>query len=167
MNNTISHQGSSLDSSSSTTIGHYYSSSARFSSEMNVSSGLPQGRQSQISPFISQSLMDRGTLAPTCSSQSGMQSTASIGSTEEKKDLSWSIDPFQDFLEFPESAPVENGPMERNTGLTASEDHSKKTDWQDWADQLISEDVDLEPNWSEILDNVNASDSEQKVCSLT
>ncbi|KAJ9180013.1 hypothetical protein P3X46_008322 [Hevea brasiliensis] len=141
------------------TAGHMFSSSLRFPNELNSSSVSPQ-----ISPFI-QSSRDRGTLlvAPTYSSHSEVKSTALISHSEENKDMPWSIDPFHDLLDFPASVSIQNGQVESNIGVVASEDLSKRTDWQEWADQLISVDDDLEPNWSELLNDANATDMEQKV----
>ncbi|XP_065853179.1 myb family transcription factor PHL13 isoform X2 [Euphorbia lathyris] len=124
-----------------------------------------QGGGSQNSPFIFQSSRDRGTLpmSPNLSSHSEVQSTTLINSSEENKDMSWSIDPLHDLLGFPENVPVQNGQVESSIGVIASEDLSKRTDWQEWADQLISVDGDLEPDWSEILNDADAADVKQKV----
>lgn len=158
-------QQASPVSPNSGTIGHLFSSSIGIPNQVHTSSVSAQGGQSQNSPFISQSSRDRGTLlaAPIRSSHSEVQSTPLINHSEENKDMSWSIDPLHDLLDFPVNVPVQNGQVESSIGVIASEDLSKRTDWQEWADQLISVDDDMEPNWSEILNDANATDAKQKV----
>ncbi|XP_015576568.1 protein PHR1-LIKE 1 isoform X2 [Ricinus communis] len=164
MRNPILQQTSPLCSNSGT-VGHLFSSSMRSSIEAQASSLAPQGGQSQNSPFISQSLRDKGSLPvlTTHSSNSEVQSTALINHSEENKDMSWTIDPLHDLLDFPENVAVQNGQVESTIGVITSEDFSKRTDWQEWADQLISVDDDLEPNWSELLNDANNADRKQKV----
>ncbi|CAA2977611.1 PHR1-LIKE 1-like isoform X1 [Olea europaea subsp. europaea] len=62
--------------------------------------------------------------------------------------------------------PNNNGQVETCTGVMASEDHTKGTDWQDWADQLITVDDTLDSNWSDLLVDVNFLDSEPKFLDL-
>ncbi|KAJ6858264.1 hypothetical protein NC652_040739 [Populus alba x Populus x berolinensis] len=159
--NPASQQASPL-SSGNGNVGHLVSSSSRFTNDMSVSAVSPQGKQSHNSPFISQSLRDGGNFPPTHYSLSEGQSTAFVNHSDDNKDLSWPIDPLQEFIDFIENVPVQNGQVETTAGVIASEDHAKRTDWQEWADQLISVDDELEPNWSEILNDVNMKDSKQK-----
>ncbi|KAL9381870.1 hypothetical protein Peur_024905 [Populus x canadensis] len=162
--NPASQQASPL-SSGNGSVGHLVSSSSRFTNDMSVSAVSPQGKQSHNSPFISQSLRDGGNFPPTHYSHSEGQSTAFINHYDDNKDLSCPIDPLQEFINFVENVPVQNGQVESTAGVIASEDHAKRTDWQEWADQLISVDDELEPNWSEILNDVNMKDSKQKMLS--
>ncbi|KAJ6858263.1 protein PHR1-LIKE 1-like isoform X1 [Populus alba x Populus x berolinensis] len=162
--NPASQQASPL-SSGNGNVGHLVSSSSRFTNDMSVSAVSPQGKQSHNSPFISQSLRDGGNFPPTHYSLSEGQSTAFVNHSDDNKDLSWPIDPLQEFIDFIENVPVQNGQVETTAGVIASEDHAKRTDWQEWADQLISVDDELEPNWSEILNDVNMKDSKQKMSS--
>lgn len=159
--NPVPLQASQLGPDSGTTA-HLFSSSLRIPKELNTSSVSPQN-----SPFI-RSSKDRGTLlvAPTYSSHSEAQSTTLISNSEENKDISWSVDPLYDLLDFPGNVTTQNGQVESNIGVIASEDLSKRTDWQEWADQLISVDSDLEPNWSELLNDANATDTKQQVSPL-
>ncbi|KDP23727.1 hypothetical protein JCGZ_23560 [Jatropha curcas] len=160
----VSQQASSLGPNIGTT-GHLSSSSLRFLNQVHSSFSSPRRVQSQNYPFIAKSSSDGGPLlgAPTGSSHSDVQPTALMTDPEENNNMSWSIDPLHDLLDFPENIPVQNGQVESNIGVISSEDISKKADWQDWADQLISVDDDLEPNWSEILNDANATDAKQKV----
>ncbi|XP_058000434.1 protein PHR1-LIKE 1 isoform X3 [Hevea brasiliensis] len=162
--NPIIQQASPLGPNSGT-IGHLFSSSLRYPNELNASLVSPRGGQSQNSPFISQSSRNQGTLpvAPTQSAHSEVQSTALISHSEENKDMSWSMDQLHDLLYFPENVTVENGEVESNIGVITAEDLSKRTDWHEWADQLISVDDDLDPNWSELLNDANPTDVKQKV----
>ncbi|KAG6738367.1 hypothetical protein POTOM_057981 [Populus tomentosa] len=162
--NPASQQASPL-SSGNGSVGHLVSSSSRFTNDMSVSAVSPQGKQSHNSPFISQSLRDGGNFPPTHYSLSEGQSTAFVNHSDDNKDLSWPTDPLQEFINFVENVPVQNGQVESTAGVIASEDHAKRTDWQEWADQLISVDDELEPNWSEILNDVNMKDSKQKMSS--
>ncbi|XP_024035076.1 protein PHR1-LIKE 1 isoform X1 [Citrus clementina] len=138
-------------------------SSSRFPDNMHFSSVSPHGRYSQNSPFISQSLRDEARLRSTHFSPSEGQPTPLINHPEENKDNSWCIDPLQDFLDFPENDPGQTGLLESNTGDIASDDRAKRIEW--WADQLISVEDGPEPNWSEVLADVNVTDARQKVCS--
>ncbi|KAK0600542.1 hypothetical protein LWI29_015992 [Acer saccharum] len=49
------------------------------------------------------------------------------------------------------------------TPITSFDGHAKGTEWQEWADQLISVDDGLDPNWSELLADANAADARSKV----
>ncbi|KAJ6434190.1 hypothetical protein OIU84_017825 [Salix udensis] len=158
MRNPASQQASPL-SPGNRSVGPMFSSSSRFSNDMHVSSVSAQGRQSHNSPFISQSLRSREDFTPTHDSHSEVQSTEFIAYSDENKDLSWSVD---SLLDFAENVPVQNSQVESSAGVFASEDHANRTNWQEWADQLISVDDDLEPHWSDILNDVNKTDSRQK-----
>lgn len=138
-------------------------SSSRFPDNIHFSSVSPHERYSQNSPFISQSLRDEARLRSTHFSPSEGQATPLINHLEENKDNSWCIDPLQDFLDFPENDPGQTGLLESNTGDIASDDRAKRIEW--WADQLISVEDGPEPNWSEVLADVNVTDARQKVCS--
>ncbi|XP_050221716.1 protein PHR1-LIKE 1 isoform X2 [Mercurialis annua] len=163
MRNSVPHQASPLGCNSGT-VGHLFSSSMRPSNEVYASSFSPRAEQSQHSPFISESLRDRGTfpVPPTHSSSSDVPSTTLVNHSEENKDMSWTIIPYNDLLEIPEAVHVQNGQVESSIGVITSEDLIKKTDWQEWADQLISVDDDLEPDWSEILNDANTAEAKQK-----
>lgn len=138
-------------------------SSSRLPGNMHFSSVPPHEMYSQNSPFISQSLRDEARLRSTHFSPSEGQPTPLINHPEENKDNSWCIDPLQDFLDFPENDPGQTGLLESNTGDIASDDRAKRIEW--WADQLISVEDGPEPNWSEVLADVNVTDARQKVCS--
>ncbi|KAK2638019.1 hypothetical protein Ddye_025814 [Dipteronia dyeriana] len=138
------------------TVGHMFSSSSRVPNNMFISSVSPHERHSQNSPFISHST--------THFSTSEVHSTALINHhLEENKDLSWCADdPLQEFLDFPGNVPVQTGLLESNAGDTSFDGQAKGTEWQEWADQLISVDDGLDPNWSDLLTDANAADARSK-----
>ncbi|KAK4852626.1 hypothetical protein QYF36_025597 [Acer negundo] len=143
--------------SNGVTVGHMFSSSSRVPNNMFISSVSPHESHSQNSPFISQSTKHFST--------SEVHSTVLINHhLDENKDLSWCADdPLQEFLDFPGNVPVQTGLLESNAGDTSFDGHAKGTEWQEWADQLISVDDGLDPNWSELLADANAADARTKV----
>lgn len=44
-----------------------------------------------------------------------------------------------------------------------AEEFVKRNDWQEWADQLITDDDALTSNWNELLVDNNVTDMEPKV----
>ncbi|CAL5343012.1 unnamed protein product [Camellia sinensis] len=164
MMNSISPQPTPLDSNSGT-VGNLFSSASGFSTDVHFSSVSPQARCFHNSPFISQSSSDGASLPPIHSSHSGLHSTQLINYPEGNNDMSWTTDLLQDFLDFPENIPVQNGQVETITGVMASQEHVKRTDWQEWAHQSISVDdaLDLDSNWSDIPDDISAPDPKPKV----
>nr|KJB42351.1 hypothetical protein B456_007G149100 [Gossypium raimondii] len=83
-------------------VGHIFSSSSGFSSDLHYSSVLPNEKHSRNSPFISQSLADTASL-PLSQSSSSLLPQPTIPSCCNKENSgSWCTDP--DFLDFPEWA---------------------------------------------------------------
>ncbi|XP_071719623.1 protein PHOSPHATE STARVATION RESPONSE 1-like [Rutidosis leptorrhynchoides] len=120
-------------------VGPIFSSSSGVSSDLHYSSVITHEKHSELAPFISQS--------------SGVfQSTASSQYIKENNNNSWCTDSLPDFLDYPQ-----------NTPIMPSEDLGKQNDWQDWADQLISEDGVLTPDWNEILIDTSIVDPEPKM----
>ncbi|KAL7215534.1 hypothetical protein ACSBR1_027652 [Camellia fascicularis] len=164
MMHSISPRPTPLDSNSGT-VGNLFSSASGFSTDVHFSSVSPQARCFHNSPFISQSSSDGASLPPIHSSHSGLHSTQLINYPEGNNDMSWTTDLLQDFLDFPENIPVQNGQVETITGVMASQEHVKRTDWQEWAHQSISVDdaLDLDSNWSDIPDDISVPDPKPKV----
>ncbi|CAH9116173.1 unnamed protein product [Cuscuta europaea] len=81
----------------------------------------------------------------------------------------WSKDKSPDFIDYSTSVTVQNGQVETLAGVMSSDDYGKKTDWQEWADQLMNDDDDdvnlLGTNWSDILIDVDVPDPESKLLS--
>ncbi|KAF8401972.1 hypothetical protein HHK36_012923 [Tetracentron sinense] len=164
MTNPVAPHATTLVSNSGV-AGHIFSSSSGFSSDLHFSSVSTHERHSRNSPFISQSSGNGASLPVMHSSHSGLlQSTASSHYSKENSNTFWCTDPLQDFLDFPENVPVQNSHIESSRGaVMASEDHTKRTDWHEWADQLISDDDASAPNWSELLVDTNVPDLEPKM----
>ncbi|KAD6120056.1 hypothetical protein R6Q59_026085 [Mikania micrantha] len=124
------------------TVGHIVSSSSGMSSNLHLSSEETCSK----SPFINQS--------------SGfLRSTAFRDYMKENNTNSWCTDSLSDFLDFPENIPIQSSTLQ----IMPSEDVGKPNDWQDWADQLITEDDGETPNWNEILVDTAVSDNLPKL----
>lgn len=144
-------------------VGHIFSSSSGFSSDLHYSSASPHEKHSRNAPFISQSPTDATALPLPQSSNSALpQSTISSHFNKESSG-SWCTDP--GFLDFPVNTPIQSSQVESNScsGIMISEDFSKRNDWQEWADQLITDDEALASNWNELLVDNNVTDLEPKV----
>lgn len=144
--------------SNSGTVGHLFSSSSGFRNDFPLFQPLSQDRNAQISPFISRSARDEQLLPPSHgSSYSEAQSTAvPVTNNLNENSASWSTDALQDLLDFSENVPDQNGQAQSMAGVLMSDDQAKRNEWPDWADQFISVDDALEPNWSEIFSDANA-----------
>lgn len=158
--NTVSPGQTQLVSNSGT-VGHLYSSDSRFPSD-HYSPVPSHERHPRTSPFISGVSSEAVSFQSTSSSHLGVESTALISYTRDNNDISWNPDSLQDLLDFPENVAVENGQPESSTAVLVAEDHAKRTDWQEWADQLITVDENLDSNWSEILADVDVPELEPK-----
>ncbi|XP_042515815.1 protein PHOSPHATE STARVATION RESPONSE 1-like [Macadamia integrifolia] len=161
--NPMAQRGSSLVTNSGV-VGHIFSSDSGFSSDLQFSSVSPHERHSRNAPFISQLSNNGASLPLTPSSHSGpFQSRALSHYSKENSDVSWCPDPLQGFLDYPDTIPTQNCQIESGgSGVIASEDHIKRSDWQEWADQLITDDDTLAPNWNELLVDNNSVDPEPK-----
>ncbi|CAK9327774.1 unnamed protein product, partial [Citrullus colocynthis] len=149
--------------SNSATVGHLFSSSSGFRNDFPLMQPLSQERNAQFSPFISRSANDESLLPPHGSSRSEVQSTMVTSSNLNENNASWSADTLQDLLDFSENVPDQNGQEQSMAGVLMSDDQAKRIDFPDWADQFISVDDALEPNWSEIFSDANAGDPKPEV----
>ncbi|KAL7601293.1 hypothetical protein Lser_V15G27069 [Lactuca serriola] len=129
-------------SSTNGAVGHIFSSSTSgMSSDLHFSSGTSHQKHSETPPFISQS---SGVL----------QSTTYM--KENNNNSSWCTDSLPDFLDYPQdNAPIQSSNLQEDLG--------KQNDWQDWADQLITEDDAMTPDWNEILIDTNIIEPEPKM----
>ncbi|KAE8730616.1 Myb family transcription factor APL [Hibiscus syriacus] len=142
-------------------VGHIFSSSSGFSSDLHYSSSLRHEKHSRNAPFISQASPSAAALLLTQSSNQKLpQSTMSSHYYKENSD-SWCTDP--GFPDFPISTTVQSCQVESTncSDIMTSEDLCKSNDWQEWAD-LITEDDALASNWNELLVD-NVMDMEPKV----
>ncbi|KAJ0237094.1 Myb family transcription factor PHL13 [Hirschfeldia incana] len=82
------------------------------------------------------------------------QSSPVINQPQEQREMSWPEDQLQGFFDFP----VPDPQAESSRAMISS-----KTEWPDWADQMISVDDGLETNWSELLGDPNVLNQGSKI----
>ncbi|KAL6564065.1 hypothetical protein OROHE_005305 [Orobanche hederae] len=154
-------------SSNSGVVGHIFSSSPGFSTDLHFSSIQVQQQEKhpRQSPFISQSASSGKSIILPNSIDSGvLQSTASSQFNRENND-SWCTDTLPDFLDFPMSTTILNSQLDGSNNVSIaipSEDLSKTNDWQDWADQLITDSDALTTDWNGLLADASVADPEPK-----
>uniref|UniRef100_A0A251JL23 HTH myb-type domain-containing protein n=1 Tax=Manihot esculenta TaxID=3983 RepID=A0A251JL23_MANES len=120
--------------SNSGVVGHLFSSSAGFLSDLQYSSVSPQEKQSGNAPFISQSSINVTALTLPQSSHSGLLQSTKSSQYAKETNASWCPESMPGFLDLPE-----------------------------WADQLITDDDALTSNWSELLIDTSVVEVEQKM----
>ncbi|KAL3650057.1 hypothetical protein CASFOL_006460 [Castilleja foliolosa] len=141
--NLISSCSSSLSSSNDKSVGHLFSSLS------------PDISRSKTLPFSSK--------APNDGASFSLGQELNV----ETNDISWNTDEIEGFLGMSLNLPVQNSQLENCTDLVVSEDnHGKRNDWRDWADQLITVDDTFESNISDLLVDVNVPDLEAKLLEL-
>nr|GMD61069.1 protein PHOSPHATE STARVATION RESPONSE 1-like isoform X1 [Ipomoea batatas]GMD73088.1 protein PHOSPHATE STARVATION RESPONSE 1-like isoform X1 [Ipomoea batatas] len=138
-------------SSNSEVAGLMFSSSSGFSSDLHFSSASPLEKHSRQAPFISQSTNNESSMLLPDSGV--LQSTASSHYSKENIGP-WSTDSLTDFLDYPINTPAHSGQLQ---------DLGKRNDWQEWADQLITDDDALAANWSDIIADTSTADPKPKV----
>ncbi|KAG6389200.1 hypothetical protein SASPL_150659 [Salvia splendens] len=88
-----------------------------------------------------------------------MQSTHLDGYANENHDVSWNE--IENFLDTPLKVPNQDCQIKTSRDPMVIEDSAKKTNWQEWADQLIKlNDETLGSNWGDLLLPGNLPDSE-------
>ncbi|XP_073143462.1 protein PHOSPHATE STARVATION RESPONSE 1-like isoform X2 [Henckelia pumila] len=154
----------SPSSSSSGAVGHIFSSSLGFSTDLQFSSQQLEGRHPRQPPFISQSTSSgKSVILPYSVGSEALQSSASSDCNNQNNE-SWCTDSLPEFLDFP--ATVQSCPLDgSDSGIISiqSEDFSKQNDWQDWADQIIIDNEDLTSDLNELLADANVAEPEQKM----
>ncbi|KAK6937731.1 SANT/Myb domain [Dillenia turbinata] len=151
--------------SNSGVIGHMFSSTSGFSTDLHYSTVSPHEKHGSSSPFISQSPCNRPSLPLTHSCSSIPDYSAmSTQYTRRENNASWCTDSLPGFVDFPLS-PVRTGQMEgsRAGDIITSEDPNKQNDWQDWADHLITDDDSLTSNWNDLLVDTNVAEPGPKM----
>ncbi|XP_010549658.1 PREDICTED: protein PHR1-LIKE 1 isoform X2 [Tarenaya hassleriana] len=167
MNNPVPCQASPLVSGGDSG-GRLFSPSSGFCSGMHVSSVSSHERNSQTQPSVSTMPRERALSRVAGEGQIQdcpleIQSQSLISHSQEQKDMPWCADPMQGFFDFPDHVPIQNPPAESSRGMVSSEDLHKKSEWQEWADHLISVDDGLEPNWSELLGDPSLQNHDSKI----
>ena len=140
---------------SSGVVGHIFSSSPGYSTALHHSSLSPHEKQSRNAHFISQSSTNMAPL-PSYSSKSGPLPSTTSNHYSNENSASWHTDSMASFLDFPANTSIDNGKVESSAcTIMASEEYCKRNDWQEWADQLISDDDTLTSNLNDLLaDNI-------------
>ncbi|WOG94940.1 hypothetical protein DCAR_0314237 [Daucus carota subsp. sativus] len=153
--------------SNSGVVGHIISSSAGFSSDLQYSTSASHGNHSSKTPFISQSSNHGATMPLHNHSDSGIfKSTASSRCITENNNDSWCTDSLPSYLDCPVTSPGANNQIDDKNGVCVvpSEDFNKTSDWQEWAEQLITDDNALPPNWVDLLvDDTSVAGPEQQI----
>lgn len=147
-------------------VGNLFSSSASFSTDLQYSSVTPGEKHSRNTPFISQSSANAGALLMSQSSPSALLQSTTTSHYINENSASWCPESPPGFLEFPTNTTVQNNQIESNScaGVMASEEFGKRNDWQEWADQLITDDDDaLTTNWNDLLADTSIVDMEPKM----
>ncbi|KAK9039205.1 hypothetical protein V6N11_024039 [Hibiscus sabdariffa] len=104
-----------------------------------------------------------GAASPLLQSSNRMLPQSMMSSQYSKENSgSWCTDP--GFPDFPISTPVQSCQVESTncSGIMTSEDLCKSNEWQEWAEQLITDDDALASDWNELLVD-NVMDMEPKV----
>ncbi|KAL5561996.1 hypothetical protein UlMin_031743 [Ulmus minor] len=150
--------------SNSGVVGHIFSSSSGLSSDLHYSSVSSHKKQSRNTPFISQSSTNGASFPVPQSSHSTLLQSMSSSHYGKENNSPWHADSLPAFLDFPTS-PIENCQVETSncSAIMATEEFSKRNDWQEWADQLITDDDALNPNWDELLADTGVTDVEPKM----
>ncbi|KAK4353464.1 hypothetical protein RND71_028982 [Anisodus tanguticus] len=131
------------------TGGHLLSSTSGPHRDFHFSPTSSQESRQHNYPFIS----SEGPSATCRSSLSSIQSISFDNFPMENNNNYLGKDSCHDFIDFPTNVPVQNGQVESL---------AKRSDLQDWADQLINDDDVLVSSWSDILIDVNPPNSELK-----
>lgn len=144
-------------------VGHIFSSSSGFSNDLHFSSVQQQEKHPRQPPFISQSTNSGSSILLPHSIDSGvLQSTASSHCNKDNIN-SWCTDAVPDFLDFPIGTAIQNSQFDgsNSVGVTVpSDDLSKPNEWQDWANQLITDNDALTSDWNELLADASIVDPE-------
>ncbi|CAE6126212.1 unnamed protein product [Arabidopsis arenosa] len=110
----------------------------------NVSAVSPHGRNSQNQPPVS--IVPRERLAMQ---DCPLEAQPPLLINHHHQEFT---DPLPEFFDFSDHVPVQNLQAESSgVRVDSSVELHKKSEWQEWADQLISVDDGSEPNWSELL----------------
>lgn len=153
--------------SSSKIVGHMFSSSSGYSTDVQFSS-VSHEKYSNNSPYISSSASNGSSVVLVPSNHTDLiHSSASSNYTRGNNHLSWCSDSGPGFPDFPSHTSMSNGIIQGNgdvgSNLVTHEDLVKRNDWQEWADQLITDDESLSSNWNELLIDASAADHGMKI----
>ncbi|XP_051118582.1 protein PHOSPHATE STARVATION RESPONSE 1-like isoform X2 [Andrographis paniculata] len=147
-------------SSSSGVVGHIISSASEFSTDLHSSSLQQQEKYPQQSPFISQSAStEKSSILPHHVDSQKLQSTASSHFNPENNDQ-WCADILPNFLDFPMSSTCSL--LDANSSCSInipSEEIGRVNDWQEWADQLLTDNNTLTADLNGLLADHSVTDN--------
>ncbi|KAK6915321.1 SANT/Myb domain [Dillenia turbinata] len=154
----------SLSASNNQMVGNLPSPASGFQTDTYYSTISPNEGQPRSSTFYPQTMGSETSLPPPSHPlHPGVQPIPFVNYPRDNNDMPWCTDPLPDFLDFPDNISLQCNQLENRDGLMASEDNAKRGDWQQWADDFINNDDTLDPNWSDLLVDVNAAHPEPKV----
>ncbi|KAF3778357.1 PHR1-LIKE 1 protein [Nymphaea thermarum] len=119
-------------------VGHMFSTSSGFTSELHYSSSLQHQMHANSAPFFSQASNNVTSVAQALPSQSVLfQTTAPSNFTRENNDATWSDDSL--FFDLIDGGGC-HSQIQNSTGM-ASQDQSRQSDFQEWANQIMADDT--------------------------
>ncbi|XP_010696488.2 protein PHOSPHATE STARVATION RESPONSE 1 isoform X3 [Beta vulgaris subsp. vulgaris] len=91
----------------------------------------------------------------------------SSASNTRGNNISWCSDSGPGFPDFTSHTSLQNGHIQGNadggSNLITHEELLKRNDWQEWADQLITDDESLSSNWGDLLIDTSTPNHETKM----
>lgn len=155
----------SSHSNSSGAVGHMFSSSPGYSTDLHISSLSPHGKHSRNPHFISHSSSTMASLPLSYSSSTGPLPSTTSSCYSKESNGSWAADSLPNILDFPVNTSIKGSQVENSAcNVMTTDEYGKKNEWQEWADQLINDDDDvLTSNWNDILVDPSIYDIEPKV----
>ncbi|KAK6911301.1 MYB-CC type transcription factor, LHEQLE-containing domain, partial [Dillenia turbinata] len=156
-----------LSASNNRIVGNVPSPASGFQTDTYYSAISTNERQPRNSTFYPQKMGSETSLPPPSHPlHPEVQPIPLVNYTRDNNDMYWCTDPLPDFLDFPGNISLQCNQLENRAGLMASGNNYKRGDWQQWADDFINNDDALDPNWSDLLVDVNAAHPEPKVNQL-
>lgn len=145
-------------------VGHMFSSSSGYASNEQFSSSSHETHSSNY-PYISPSASNGSSLALGPSNHADL--IHSSASNTRGNNISWCSDSGPGFPDFTSHTSLQNGHIQGNadggSNLITHEELLKRNDWQEWADQLITDDESLSSNWGDLLIDTSTPNHETKV----
>lgn len=152
--------------SNSGAVGHLFSSSSGFSTNLHFSSVLPHEEHLAPATFISQPTINEASFPLA---NSGVLQCAASSQYANVNSEPWCTELLTDYLDYSSNTPVQNSQLDcRNPGdcHIPPEDLSKQSDWPEWADLVMNDDDALTSNWNEVMVDTSIADAEPKVSSV-
>ncbi|KMS96892.1 hypothetical protein BVRB_7g180690 [Beta vulgaris subsp. vulgaris] len=145
-------------------VGHMFSSSSGYASNEQFSSSSHETHSSNYT-YISPSASNGSSLALGPSNHADL--IHSSASNTRGNNISWCSDSGPGFPDFTSHTSLQNGHIQGNadggSNLITHEELLKRNDWQEWADQLITDDESLSSNWGDLLIDTSTPNHETKM----